>query len=706
MRIHTLIVDRDSQSRAIMGESAHQRDHKVFIFETYEAALAAAEVGPFDILLVDLGGADLEGLKFCRSYRSLPLGKFGLIVALTSTTDPDILRQALEAGANDLLKKPLVPGILHARLLISEFRAQERTERVRTVAALRHSESQYRDLYQNATDILFSHDLDGRLLNFNDAMVRTTGYSREALQKMRFSDLLTTESQQKAEQNLQQLFSLNFPTIFEISVLKRGGGTVTLELNTLLNFEDGYPVSLRGAGRDISDRREAERSLRASEESFRTVFNSVHDAILLMDEDARIVDVNDKMLAMYAVDRDVALKLSFARDLSGPASTVRELTRYWEQVQTGVPLLFHWQARRPMENTLFDAEIVLSRIELNRRKTILATVRDITRRKQAERALHEALDKLNLHVENSPLAVIEWDAQCRVIRWSRQAERLFGWRAAQLIGRRWNDWPFVHPEDQRAFGELLERMITGTDERSVATLRNHDLERSIVWCEWYNSVVFDDQENLLSILSLVQNVTARYLSMAELEEKQSELERANEQLAKLAAMDGLTGLANRRLFDIRLAEEWGNAIREGSSLTLIMFDIDFFKRFNDSRGHLAGDDCLREVARCLQSCIHRPNDLAARYGGEEFAVLLPDVNLSGGDIVARRIHRQVADLGISHPDSAVAKTVTLSGGVACMTPVQNQNSFDLIAAADRALYQAKQRGRNQIALDEPPPLSS
>ncbi|MGI2260806.1 diguanylate cyclase [Shewanella sp. GXUN23E] len=179
-----------------------------------------------------------------------------------------------------------------------------------------------------------------------------------------------------------------------------------------------------------------------------------------------------------------------------------------------------------------------------------------------------------------------------------------------------------------------------------------------------------------------------------------ELETKNREMEKLSYLDGLTGIANRRRFDMRLEEEWQRAQRSNLPLSLLMIDVDSFKAFNDTYGHLAGDDCLRQLATEMAAAVSRGTDLVARYGGEEFAVIMADTHGRGGMKVASEIQRRVAGLAIPHRASlAATDVVSVSIGIACMVPGAEQSSQLLQAAADRALYQAKRDGRNKIVRD-------
>jgi len=171
----------------------------------------------------------------------------------------------------------------------------------------------------------------------------------------------------------------------------------------------------------------------------------------------------------------------------------------------------------------------------------------------------------------------------------------------------------------------------------------------------------------------------------------------NERLSRLAFTDELTSLANRRQYNQRLESEWARAFRDGTSLGLIMIDVDFFKNFNDLYGHPAGDECLRQVAHALATTVKRPADLAVRYGGEEFAVILPATSARGALRIAEDLNDAVRQLDIRHAGGTHAGVVTVSAGVAVMTPRLGESQDDLQLAADQALYAAKAAGRNRTS---------
>lgn len=182
-----------------------------------------------------------------------------------------------------------------------------------------------------------------------------------------------------------------------------------------------------------------------------------------------------------------------------------------------------------------------------------------------------------------------------------------------------------------------------------------------------------------------------------LRESQRQLMNANLELQKLTRIDGLTNLGNRRYFDEYIQAEWRRALRAQKPISLLMIDVDNFKRYNDAYGHLAGDEVLKQVAAVIQSGANRSGDLAARFGGEEFVIVLLDAALDGAGKVGERLVQRVRDLGITHGDGLV----TISVGVASLVPDQATTPDDVINAADHALFRAKAGGRDRVELHQP-----
>jgi diguanylate cyclase (GGDEF)-like protein len=225
----------------------------------------------------------------------------------------------------------------------------------------------------------------------------------------------------------------------------------------------------------------------------------------------------------------------------------------------------------------------------------------------------------------------------------------------------------------------------GLHSAMYAPLRDEHKTFGALWVADGTSTYVDDD------LALVEAFAA-YLSLAV---QRARLHERTDRLEQLIAIDPLTGVANRRAFDSTLEREWARAIRGKKPLAVAMLDIDHFKLYNDSYGHREGDACLQKIAQVCSASIVRASDLFARYGGEEFAVVLADVDPEAGVMVAERVRAAVESLGIPHSKKE-GGVVTVSIGVAAMFPEKGISSGELVERADRALYRAKDGGRNQV----------
>jgi diguanylate cyclase (GGDEF)-like protein/PAS domain S-box-containing protein len=194
--------------------------------------------------------------------------------------------------------------------------------------------------------------------------------------------------------------------------------------------------------------------------------------------------------------------------------------------------------------------------------------------------------------------------------------------------------------------------------------------------------IYRETNHVEMILLAIEDITAR--------------KKAEEQLKFIASMDGLTGIANRRHFDNILDLEWRRAIRSAKPLSLFIVDVDYFKNYNDTYGHLDGDSCLQKIAHTLRDSLRRAGNFVARYGGEEFAVILPDTDAEGAYLFAESLREKIENLNIEHKDSKIGKNVTVSIGVSTTVPKKGSTHDKLISLADKALYEAKQGGRNRV----------
>ncbi|MGO4871480.1 MAG: diguanylate cyclase [Roseiarcus sp.] len=281
-----------------------------------------------------------------------------------------------------------------------------------------------------------------------------------------------------------------------------------------------------------------------------------------------------------------------------------------------------------------------------------------------------------------------------VLIWNKACERLTGMQAEEVIGTS-DHWRAFYSERRPCLSDLLLARRFNDISALYATGGSYGLSDFGVsaenWCTMpkvghrlYLAIdagpIYDDSGELIAVVETLRDITAQ---------KQAQID-----LEALATRDGLTGLANRRSFDVKLAEEAKRAMRDRLPLSLLMIDVDFFKHYNDTYGHQKGDECLRAIAQGIAATLWRGTDFSARYGGEEFTVIMPNTPLSGAMLIAERLRAAIEDLRLAHGASSIADHVTLSiGGVVGLRG--EITSERLIAAADAALYRAKRAGRNR-----------
>ena len=308
------------------------------------------------------------------------------------------------------------------------------------------------------------------------------------------------------------------------------------------------------------------------------------------------------------------------------------------------------------------------------------------RRRVAENRLREVAARYRLVTDNSRDVIIIGDLKGNRSFVSPGATSMIGWSCEELMAT--NGMEQIHPEDRALFLGAVRSMAEGSDG-AVIECRAQKKDGSYVWTEASLRTIRNPRTRApAGVLNMVRDISLR-------KHAEEKLQAAYRKMESMAVVDALTGLANRRRFDECMETEWRRALRENKPLSVVLTDVDWFKHYNDTYGHLCGDRCLKAIAETLLHVLVRPGDLVARFGGEEFAVILPDTEAEGARTVAEALHLAVRSRRLAHMESSLG-IVTISAGVATCVPRTGDAPFSLVDEADQALYSAKRLGRNRV----------
>jgi diguanylate cyclase (GGDEF)-like protein/PAS domain S-box-containing protein len=312
-------------------------------------------------------------------------------------------------------------------------------------------------------------------------------------------------------------------------------------------------------------------------------------------------------------------------------------------------------------------------------------VRQLTERQRISAAVMAKEADFRLLAEESSDMVMRIGFDERIVYVSPSCDRILGWTADQLTGT--PALAGVNADDLPRVRQIVEALKRGEIEETRIIYRTRHRLKGEIWLE-------------TALHATRQSASGAIDGVVAISRDMSEHKDLQERLEALANLDALTGLANRRSFDAKLQEEWARAKRGGTPLSLLLIDVDHFKRYNDHYGHQAGDACLRSVARIIARHGQRPADLAARYGGEEFALLLPGTDAAGCEQVGEGIRQGLHNLALPHTANPPTKRLTVSVGGATGWPGADNapDSASVIGAADSALYAAKHGGRDRLVM--------
>lgn len=609
-------------------------------------------------------------------------------------------------------------------------------------AALRDSEYRYYTLAKMSPVGIFRTDAQGQCIYVNDRWCELAGVSWEESFGEGWVKALHPDDRKRVFTEWNRMRNENRPYKVECR-FQHPDGAITWVLAQAI-AEKGENAEVKGyvgTFTDITASKQAEKALRESREKYRLLFQIFPIGISITDEVGKIIEVNpasEKILGVLSEEH-------IQRNYDGEE---------WQIIRsdgTLMPPEEYPSVRALKENCLIEnieqgivkpgnkiswISVTAAPIPLEGYGVAIAYF-DITERKQTDEALRQQflrerlMGAIQSRIRQSLDLTKVLNTTVAEVRQFLQTDRVIIYRfepnwsgivIVESVGQEWTPTLGRKIQDDCFVKELCIEPYRQGRIQAVENIYTTDLTPCYVdllaqFQVKANLVVPLLQGEKLWGLLVAQHCTQpRQWQLWEIEllkqlatqvgiaiqqaELYQQLEVANQELKRLATLDGLTGLANRRRFDEYIEQEWQRLAREQEPLSLILCDIDFFKLYNDTYGHQAGDDCLKQVATALRHSVKRPADLVARYGGEEFAVILPHTTAAGAFCLAKSIHQQVRQLRLAHPGSTVSQYVTLSLGVAGLIPCSGVTPAKLIAAADAALYEAKTTGRDRVILVE------
>jgi diguanylate cyclase (GGDEF)-like protein/PAS domain S-box-containing protein len=554
--------------------------------------------------------------------------------------------------------------------------ARNVTERRRTEEALREREEQYRDLFENANDLIYTHDLAGNFTSLNGAGEIITGFKREEALRMNIAQVVAPDYLEAARRMIASKVSGDAPTTYELEIVNKGGSRVSLELSTRLILQNGAPVGVQGIGRDITARKRAERSQRASEAKLKDLFDNAPTGYHELNSEGRIIRVNQTEVEMLGYKKKEMLGRYIWEFVVEPASRDTVLKKL-----SGVlpPESFERTYRRKDGShvpVLLEERLICD--ENGTITGIRTTVHDITERKRAEEALKISERRYRSLGEGIMHQV--WTAQPdgKLDYVNGRTLEYLGQPMEQIIGDGWLS--VVHPDD---LPESIERwthsLATGDYYEAEFRLRRYDGKY-----RWH-------QARATAELNSDGQITSWFGTNTDIDDRKI----AEAKLNHFAGHDTLTNLPNRAKFMNHLTRAVSRSQHNSSFRFAVLFlDLDRFKIINDSLGHITGDKLLIALAKRLEECV-RPNDVVARLGGDEFTILLCNINEPGDAVrVANRVLEK-----LSAPFKLDTYEVFTSASIGIIVSDEiAREPDDFLRDADTAMYRAKEAGKSRYEI--------
>lgn len=570
-------------------------------------------------------------------------------------------------------------------------------ERKQVEEALRTSEERLRMALESTSTYWWERDLITGQSNWSDEWETALGYAKNSLPRHKdtFFKLLHPEDRERVNCQVAAAIETGMPYQIEFRLQGANGQTLwMLETCSVEYDKTGQAIRLRGLNINITALKEVQLALAEREQLLQALFDQASQFSALLTPAGQVVQINQRALDFAGVTAANVLQQNFWETpwWQGATTIQEELKTAIHRASQGEIVRYDAENQgRAGQQIILDFTIRPIYDDHQALRYLLCEGRDITDKFLMQQALQESEERFRQSFNTTAVSSALVGLDGRLIEVNPAICEFFGYTEDELKTLTMESLsdPAAAPLPNTLGQQLLDQVITSYSlEKRYRHRQGH-----WIWGLLTVSLVRDEQKHPLYYIYQIQNIDP-------LKQAQEELQQVNTELERLTQVDSLTGVYNRRYFDQVLEQEWQIAGREGQFLALLMLDIDYFKDYNDTLGHQAGDQALISVAHVLKQAIHRTADFVARYGGEEFVLILPRTDLPGAIVIAERIQDLLSTQKLSHPTSAISDQLTLSIGIHCSIPRPNHLPRTGLKAADDALYLAKQTGRNRYVVSE------
>jgi diguanylate cyclase (GGDEF)-like protein/PAS domain S-box-containing protein len=550
--------------------------------------------------------------------------------------------------------------------------------------ALQRSEEKYRSILEGMEEGYYEVDLKGNYTFVNDAVCRHQGRSRDEMIGMNNRDHTSPEVAKKIYRIYHEVYQTGIPAhIVDYEVIRKDGTPIILEISiSLLRNASGKPIGFSGISRDVTEKKMAEKSLRESEERYRTILESIEDGYGETDERGRLVFYNNALTRMYRCTGEELLQMDYRATMDeDTAKLLREI--YTKVYSTGEPSgIFHYKVKRKDGSSMYlESSITAIRNSEGRITGFRGVVRDITGRMRNEEALRRSEERYRTILESIEDGYYEVDLAGNLIFFNDALCRMYGYARDELTGI--NNRKYMNPETGENTYRIFNEVYRTGEPNRMFDWEFIKKDGSKIFVEVSASLVKDAYGKPSGFRGIVRDITARKMT--------------EERLRYLANYDSLTGLLNRALFRDRLSHAAERARRQKGVVVVLFIDLDRFKSVNDTLGHEFGDKLLQAAARRIKGCL-RDSDTIARLGGDEFIIMLEDIAYpERAVIVAKKILQSFV-----RPILVSEREIYTSASIGITSYPGDASDIDaLLRNADSAMYLAKERGRNNYQFFTP-----